>query len=348
MIGPAADDRRLLQGDYHYPAHQEMFLDSKGTRALEAPATGGCPQESGHRVGGRCPASRSTARMAPAPTPFIFLSPGTARAGAVLYRACHSSGRAQGCAQAGVEVLYEKGCELSGCDRQWFPGGGGCRDWQADVAVVVLGGRSGLDKSSTVGEARDATDLRLTGLQEQLLIAVTATGTPTVLVVMSGRVHVLSDVADHVQALLVAWPLGEQGGDALADVLLGRSEPQVGWRSRFPGPPARSRCTAAIVPEELALEFYSDYTDCAHPPLFSFGHGLGYTTFAYSDLTVEATGTLSPVMVGVTVANTGSPGGRGSRPAVCIRLGGVGIPATDFLIGFSRVRLARRRGTGDL
>ena len=176
---------------------------------------------------------------------------------------------------------------------QWLPGGSG-GGWQADVAVVVLGGRSGLDKNSTVGEARDVTDLRLTGLQEQLLTAVTATGTPTVLVVMSGRVHVLSDVVHHVQALLVAWPLGEQGGDALADVLLGRSEPTGRLPVTLPRATGQIPLHSSHRSRGARSEFYGDYTDCAHTPLFSFGHGLGYTTFAYSDLTVEATDTSSP------------------------------------------------------
>jgi len=135
------------------------------------------------------------------------------------------STEAQGArSQTSSKVTYEKGCELLGDDRSGFPEAVAAAA-QADVAVVVLGGRSGLHKSSTVGEARDATDLRLSGVQEELVAAVAATGTPTVLVVMSGRAHVLSDVADRVQALLVAAPLGEQGGNALADVVLGRAEP---------------------------------------------------------------------------------------------------------------------------
>ena len=121
-------------------------------------------------------------------------------------------------------VLYEKGCDLLGEDRSGFPAAVDVAA-QADVAVVVVAGRSGLHRGATVGEARDATDLRLTGLQEQLVASVAATGTPTVVVVISGRAHVLTEVADKASALLVAWPLGEQGGNALADILLGKAEP---------------------------------------------------------------------------------------------------------------------------
>ena len=119
---------------------------------------------------------------------------------------------------ARAKVTYAKGCELVGDDRAGFPEAVAAAAL-ADVAVVVLGGRSGLHKSSTVGEARDATDLRLTGVQEELVTTVAATGTPTVLVVMSGRAHVLSDVTDRVQALIgrrAAWRTGWQclGGRA--------------------------------------------------------------------------------------------------------------------------------------
>ena len=98
VIGPGADDRRLLQGDYHYPAHQEMFLESKGTRALEVPplvdahkrvgtASEVAPTQSGNGSG--------NARL----RPLLFsYRQRYARTGAVLHRACHSSGRAHGCA----------------------------------------------------------------------------------------------------------------------------------------------------------------------------------------------------------------------------------------------------------
>ena len=210
---------------------------------------------------------------------------------------------------------------------------------QADVAIVVLGGRSGLDKSSTVGEARDATDLRLTGLQEELLTAVAATGTPVVLVVISGRAHVLTGVADKVQALLVTWPPGEQGGAALADVLLGRSEPTGRLAVTLPRATGQVPLHSGHRSRGARSEFYGDYTDCAHTPLFSFGHGLGYTTFAYSDLTVDATGTSSPVTVGVTVTNTGSrEGDEVVQLYVSDLVASVSRPRA-FLIGFTRAHL---------
>ncbi len=115
----------------------------------------------------------------------------------------------------------------------------------------------------------------------------------------------LTEVVSKVRGLLVAWPLGEQGGAALADVLLGRAEPT-----------GRLAVTLLRATGQVPLYnshrsggagsvFYEDHPDYPHTPLFSFGHGLGYTSFAYTDPKVRTNDTSSPVGVAVTVANTG-------------------------------------------
>jgi beta-glucosidase len=244
----------------------------------------------------------------------------------------------------GVEVAYEKGCELQGDDRTGFPAAVATA-MRADIAIVVVGGRSGLSAGSTVGEARDATDLVLTGVQEELVSAVAATGTPTVVVVMSGRAHVLTEIAERVQALLVAWPLGEQGGNALADVLLGRVEPTGRLAVTLPRATGQVPLYSSHRSGGDRSVFYGDYTDCPHTPLFSFGHGLGYTTFGYSDIVVEGTDTSSPVTVGVTVTNTGSREGEEvAQLYVSDLVASVARPATS-LIGFTRLKLSPGEAT---
>jgi len=196
-----------------------------------------------------------------------------------------------------------------------------------------------LDANSTVGEARDATDLRLTGVQEELVSAVAATGTRTVLVVMSGRAHVLTEIADRVQALLVAWPLGEQGGNALADVLLGWAEPTGRLAVTLPRATGQVPLHSSHRSGGNGSVFYGDYTDCSHTPLFSFGHGLGYTTFGYSDIAAEGSDTSSHVTVGVTVTNTGSREGEEVvQLYVSDLVASVARPAAS-LIGFARLKL---------
>ncbi len=190
-----------------------------------------------------------------------------------------------------------------------------------------------------MGEARDAVGLRLTGVQEDLVKAVSKTGTPTVVVVMSGRAHVLTDVARVASALLVAWPLGEQGGHALADVLSGKDEP--GGRLPVTLPRATGQVPLYYSHRSGGSRtmFYGDYTDSVHAPLFCFGHGLGYTTFEQSDLVVDASDTTSPITVEVTVTNTGHrPGEEVLQLYVSDLVASVSRPEVS-LIGFVRARL---------
>ena len=339
VIGPAADDRRLLQGDYHYPAHQELFLDSDGAPLPDRPSLAATSKEAG-------------TASEPAPSTFAGVSSNHKISDAVdlpsgkgalrpgNYYTEHVTPLAGLRVALGprVEVAYEKGCELQGDDRAGFPAAVAAAK-RADVAIVVLGGRSGLNESSTVGEARDATDLRPTGVQEELASAVAATGTPTVLVVMSGRAHVLSEVADKVQALLVAWPLGEQGGNALADVLLGRAEPTGRLAVTLPRATGQIPLYSSHRSGGARSVFYGDYTDCACTPLFSFGHGLGYTTFGYSNIAVEAHDTSSNISVSVTVTNTGAREGEELVQLYASDLVASVARPDASLIGFARLCL---------
>ena len=340
VIGPAADDRRLLQGDYHYPAHQELTIGPAKAADGNAPSLtdGQSGAQADVLAGPGAPANGNGGNGIP---DIFFLPSGEGALKPGAYYTEHVTPLAGLRAALGgrAEVTYEKGCELLGDDRAGFPAAVAAAAI-ADIAVVVLGGRSGLHKSSTVGEARDATDLRLTGVQEELVTAVAATGTPTVLVVMSGRAHVLSDVTDRVQALLVAAPLGEQGGNALADVLLGKVEPTGRLAVTLPRSTGQVPLYSSHRSGGGRSEFYADYTDCSHTPLFSFGHGLGYTTFGYSDIAVEAGDTSSHVSVGVTVANTGSRAGEEVVQLYVSDLVASVARPESYLIGFTRLSLA--------
>src|SRR2546427_1251909 len=156
VIGPGADDERLLQGDYHYPAHQEVVYAAPQHIEVTGLLV---PQASGSDAPG------------PYFTPHV-----TPLAG--LRAALGNE----------VEVRYAKGCEVLGDDRSGFAEAlQAARN--ADAAVVVVAGRSGLLRSATVGEGNDATDLDLTGVQEELIEALAETETPLIVVVLSGRIH---------------------------------------------------------------------------------------------------------------------------------------------------------------
>ncbi|HTX25527.1 MAG TPA: glycoside hydrolase family 3 N-terminal domain-containing protein [Streptosporangiaceae bacterium] len=179
-------------------------------------------------------------------------------------------------------ISYERGCDdVRGEDRSGFAAAADLAR-EADLVVAVLGDRAGLFGRGTSGEGCDAADLRLPGVQEDLLRALADTGTPVVLVLVTGRPYAIGSVADRLAGAVQAFFPGEEGGSAIAGVLSGRvvpsgrlpvelprlagAQPSFYLRSRLAGPHAAS----SIDPE----------------PLFAFGHGLSYTSFEYSDLVI--------------------------------------------------------------
>jgi beta-glucosidase len=300
VLGPSADDERLLQGDYHYPAHVEIVYQSDGVALL--PEAGGA--------------------FAPGP---YFTEHVTPLAG---IRAAAPDAR----------VVHAAGCEISGNDTSGIDSAVAAARG-ADVALVFVGGRSGLVPACTVGEARDATDLGLTGVQQQLVDDVIATGTPTVVVLVSGRVHAVPAIAEKAAALVQAWLPGEEGGHALADVLFGLVSPS----GRLPVTMPRSTGQVPVHHDHRAgggkALFYGDYSDSPASPLFAFGHGLSYTSFAYGGLSAEAASTVDAIHLSVEVTNTGD---RAAHEVVqlYVRDDVASVARPDQqLVGFSRVLL---------
>jgi beta-glucosidase len=208
------------------------------------------------------------------------------------------------------------------------------------VAVLFLGGRSGLTPEATVGEARDATDLDLTGVQLELLDAVAATGTPVVSVIVSGRVHTLDVVEERSAATILAWLPGQEAGVAVADVLLGAVAPS----GRLPVSLPRAVGQVPVHYNHRAgggrSQFWGDYTDSPSSPLHPFGFGLSTTTFTYTDLAVTEGTTTGPTTVSVTVTNSGAV--EGDEVVQCYvhdETASVARPERQ-LVGFGRVTLA--------
>lgn len=216
----------------------------------------------------------------------------------------------------------------------------------ADVAIVVLG-----ESEDMSGEAHSRAYLDLPGRQQELLERVVATGTPVVLVVMTGRPVTIPWAAEHVPAILQAWHGGIRTGRAVADILSGAVNPSAKLSVSFPrtvgqipvyyahkntGRPALGAGTT-----QFTDPFRSTWIDEINDPLYPFGYGLSYTTFAYSELKVgtpevRRDGTL---MVSATVSNTGA---RASVEVVQLYVrdlvGSVTRPVKE-LRGFQRVAL---------
>jgi beta-glucosidase len=151
----------------------------------------------------------------------------------------------------------------------------------ADVAIVCVGETSHRGAQQVCGEHFDRADLGLTGAQAQLVEAVLATGTPTVLVLVNGRSLAIPALIAKSQAVLEAWYPGQEGGHALADILRGKTNPS-------------GKLPASIPHSAGQLPVYYNrrprmgwYIDEKSEPLFPFGFGLSYTTFEYSNLKIS-------------------------------------------------------------
>src|SRR5262249_36608301 len=210
----------------------------------------------------------------------------------------------------------------------------------AGRAIRAVGDRAGHFRSGTVGEGSDAADLRLPGLQGELVDAVLATGTPTVIVLLCGRPLDLSRIAPRAAAILLAWFPGQDGGAALVDALFGDANPAgrtpVTW-SRGAGAQPRFYNHKALARGIPPLPDFE--------PVFAFGHGLSYTRFEYDELAIEpsAPSTSGTVTVSCRVRNVG---GRAGAEVVQLYLpdplASVARPVQE-LRGFCRVGLAPGR-----
>lgn len=180
-------------------------------------------------------------------------------------------------------ATYAKGCSIRGDARDGFEEAVAAAQ-QAEVAILVLGGKSGLDETATSGETRDRASLQLSGVQQELLEAVYATGTPVVLVLVNGRPLSVTWAAEHVPAILEAWVPGEEGGPAVADVLFGNTVPGGKLPISVPRNVGQVPVYHYHKPSGGRSQLYGDYVDLSTKPLYPFGFGLSFTQFKYSNL----------------------------------------------------------------
>lgn len=214
-----------------------------------------------------------------------------------------------------TRVLYAKGCEITGEDRSGIAAAVEIAR-QAQVAVLVVGEKSGLGPSDTTGEGRDVADLELTGVQRELIRAVWETGTPVVLVLVNGRPLALEWEAAHLPAIVEAWLPGEEGGRAVADVLFGDYNPSGKLPVSFP------RSVGQIpVYYNRRPSSWGKYVSQDSRPLFPFGHGLSYTRFEYGNLKITPETVELPAESGAAGAGSDAAGvgaGAATEPAAVL------------------------------
>ena len=270
VIGPNAGAFRNLIGDYTYPVHVESLQEMRrrGNNVFAIPI------DDGHVL-------ETVVLSAPS-----IVDELTDR--------------------LGTRVRFLEGCDVNGSSSAGFADAvalaAGC-----DVAVMVMGDKSGLTDDCTSGESRDVASLDLPGVQEDLVRAVLDTGTPVVLVLVAGRPIGSAALHERCAAVLMAWLPGQEGAAAVADVLTGATNPSGKLPITYPRSAGQIPTYYGHKLSGGRSHWKGDYVDLPAAPLHPFGHGLSYTSFALADA-VASPGEVSwngELTTTVTVANTG-------------------------------------------
>ena len=215
----------------------------------------------------------------------------------------------------GTEIMYSRGCDWTEEIETKYSQVGDERAWQyallhrkvdsgeiadkeealrmgceSDVIIAAVG-----ENVMLCGENRDRQGLRLPGKQEEFVEELIATGKPVVLVVFGGRAQVISGLAERCAAVIQAWYPGEEGGNAVADILYGNVSPSAKLSVSYP---------AEEVYEALCYNYSAEQDPRVQWP---FGYGMSYTTFEYSDLEMNSSASTSDKSVSLSfkVKNTG-------------------------------------------
>jgi beta-xylosidase len=331
VIGPLATDPLAFFASYAFPRH----LAHGGRGPLDG-AVDAAQADGGHHDGGQADgAMGDPADAAPLP--------GLTVLDALRAEFPHAV------------VDHAAGCGVSSPDRSGLGAALDCAR-AADVVIAILGDQAGLFGTGSSGEGSDAGDLRLPGIQADLLEQLVATGKTVVLVLVTGRPYAIGPAAGQLAAALQAFFPGQEGGRAIAGILSGRVVPSGKLPIQLPA--LAGSQPATYLGPRLAVR--SSVSSVDPTPLFPFGHGLSYTSFEYSDLVIQPAvaeaagdggraGPKAPTAARITtsgaaeiVCTVRNVGGRTGDEVVQLYLGDpvaqVARPL-HYLAGFARVTL---------
>ncbi len=209
-----------------------------------------------------------------------------------------------------TKIKYIKGCEIIGGDKKEFDNAVKAAG-ESDVVILILGESAGMS-----GEAASRTNIDLPGFQEELAETIFKVGKPVVVVLMNGRPLTINWIAENIPSVLECWFLGDQTGNAIANVLFGNYNPSGKLSVSFP----RSTGQIPVYYDHLNTgrpfqennKYTSKYLDSPNTPLFPFGFGLSYTTFKYDSIKISENKIKigDTTSVSVEVMNTGKVAGE--------------------------------------
>lgn len=210
-----------------------------------------------------------------------------------------------------TRLLYAKGCGVADESKAGFQEAIDVAN-QSDVVILSIGERHNMS-----GEAKSRSNIHLPGVQEELIKELQKTGKPIVILINAGRPLVFNWTADNMPTIVYTWWLGTEAGNAIADVLFGDYNPSGKLPMTFPRDEGQipiyynhfNTGRPSIGEDKV---YKSAYIDLPNSPQYSFGHGLSYTTFGYSNLKLSKTKLKSneTIEVSMTLTNTGKLAGE--------------------------------------
>jgi beta-glucosidase len=212
---------------------------------------------------------------------------------------------------SGTKFIYAKGCDINDSTTDFSAAIDAAKN--ADVVIMALG-----EMFSMSGESKSRTNIHLPGNQEALFEAVKATGKPVVVVLMAGRPLIFNKIAAKADAIIYAWWLGAEAGNAIADVLFGDYNPSGKLPVTFPR--SEGQLPLSYIQYNTGkpskgpndIKYKSAYIDELNTPQYAFGYGLSYTSFSYGDLKLsKATVSGNEILeLNFTLTNTGERKGE--------------------------------------
>jgi beta-glucosidase len=239
-----------------------------------------------------------------------------------------------------VEIMYEMGCNVNDDDKSRFDAALQLAS-KADYVILALGENGWMS-----GEASSRSNIDIPGVQNELAEAIVKTGKPVAVVLFNGRPLAITKLNNLPVAILETWFGGTQAGNGIADVLFGDVNPSGKLTMTFPLNLGQvpvfynaKNTGRPYNPADPGAKYVSRYLDCSNDPLYPFGYGLSYTTFAYSGLVARVDG--SKINIKVNVANTGTRDGEEVvQLYVRDKVGSITRPVKE-LKGFSKVLIKK-------
>ena len=236
-------------------------------------------------------------------------------------------------------LLYAKGANVDDQDKSMFAEAVETAK-KADVVIMTLG-----EGHAMSGEAKSRSNIRFSGVQEDLLKEIAKTGKPIVLMINAGRPLVFDWAADHIPAIIYTWWLGTEAGNSIADVLFGTVNPGGKLPMTFPRTEGQIPVyynhynTGRPAKNNTDRNYVSAYIDLDNDPKFPFGYGLSYTKFAYSDMNLSSSNLKGnqTLDISIKVSNTGNYDGEEVVQLYIRDLYGTVVRPVKELKGFQKI-----------